>query len=102
MIHLLLAFLPALSQPTYRVDRLEVNHVYSDDATPCFAQLLFIDWMGVQGWCMREKAIIGKGKVYLKDGTVIRFDRFEETHTQYDKELADRERIPVDQRRIRQ
>lgn len=79
---------------------LEVNHVYDDDARFIFTQLIFRDWMGIQAWCMADKGIVANGRVYLKSGMVIHYDRLEVTHSQYDRELADRDRLPVDQRRI--
>lgn len=85
---------------THHCDTLEINHYYDDEARPVFTQLIFRDWQGVQGWCMSDKAIVANGRAYLKCGKVIRYDRLEVTHTQYDRELDDRERIPVEQRRI--
>jgi len=87
----------------YRCDCVEVNHYYSDECRLVFVQLIFWDHAPerVQGWVMRDKAVIGDGRVYLHNGKTVRFERLEVTHTQHDRELENRELYPVDARRIR-
>jgi hypothetical protein len=97
---LLACILPAIPRDVSDCDTLEINHYYDGDARKIFTQLIFRDWQGVQGWCMADKALVSGNKVYTHSGKVVRFVRLEVTHTQHDPELNDRERIPVEQRRI--
>jgi hypothetical protein len=98
---LLACLLPAIPRDVSDCDTVEINHYYDGEARKIFTQLIFRDWQGVQGWIMADKALVSNGKVYLKCGKIVRYDRLEVTHTQHDPELDDRERIPVEQRRIR-
>lgn len=98
------------------VDLVEVNHYHDECGRKVFDQLIFYDWSAqqcrfhVRAW----RLIKSEGQlprrdyqrnvyriVWHDDGVLreVKAKSFRETWTKYDPELADRARLPQDQRR---
>jgi len=121
----LFSVLPAPGTPTARVDYAELNHFYDNEGRLVFDQLIFYDWNGggleVRDWRLVKEewqwpvSDLKHGGYYAHlpdttitasgikstpvNGVVIRFNSFQETWTQYDPELVEREKLPKEQRK---
>jgi hypothetical protein len=99
-----------------RVDLIEVNHVYDAKGEHVFDQTIFYEWSRQQGrYQVRAWRLLkadsqipvrnwsrGDFQAVWKDGSVFRRVRapiVQESWTQYDPELLERENLPRDRRR---
>ncbi len=113
---LLLAILPTDPTIYESAPAIEKNHYYDENARLVFTQLIVYDWPdGGHVWFWRMWSDNeGRPKVHLRrdfeGGWRIRFDdggelreiwtsSFQETWTQHDRELLDREFLPKEKRR---
>jgi hypothetical protein len=98
-----------------RVDKIEVNHYHDDNAQKLFSQLLFYKWNprkgrhDVQAWRLLKKKewtpykdyATGEFKSYIYEGDIPRkviANHYEETWTQYDPELIERNYLRKEKR----
>lgn len=94
----------------------EQNHYYDDNANLVFTQLIVYDWPDgehVWFWSMwndgekrpkvrLQKDFEGGWRIRFDDGQNLReiwTSSYQETHTQHDRELLDREHLPKEKRR---
>lgn len=112
----LLAASDGLSEPvTDSVDLIEVNHFYDDQARLVFDQVIYYDWnyqsnkFDIRAWRLLKQPSqeplknirTGEYEAFFWDGDVFRrvvAKQFQETWTQYDPELREREYLPKDRR----
>lgn len=115
LLLLTLGVLPLEGGPlSDRVDLIEVNHVFSPEGRPTFAQCIFYTWQNeryeVVAWRGLKSADQWPHRNYVRGGfTTIWYDgdvlrrvdayAIRETWTQYDVELAEREILPKHLRR---
>lgn len=116
MLAALLLIVPLNATPRDRCDAVEVNHVYDGDGEPVFTQLIFWDFDSresryhVRAWrlvkcrsCLPERDWQRGGWVCAwQDGDTFREVRAasrQETWTQWDRELLERETMPKQWRR---
>ncbi len=112
MFALLLAFLPHGEVAPRRVDVIEVNHfIDSSTGKETFKQYIFRDYDGTDFAICDWR--LAKGRSLTKCGEVWRAHLMDlgkmqsveaasivETWTDYDPELAERERVPQNKRRL--
>lgn len=90
--------------PAFQVQRAERNHFYDDEGRQIFVQWIVWRWEPVScryvvdGWRLEKGTNAKFGDVAVFPGFLLRADEWTETHTQYDPELYDRERWPIDRR----
>jgi hypothetical protein len=105
-----LAIVPVGEPLTDQVDSLEINHVYDDCGRAVFTQAIARQWNPytardeIRAWWQVTTAA-DEPSAHM----VLRFDhgklrriraaRVYVTHTQYDRELAERETLPMSERR---
>jgi hypothetical protein len=110
MIFLLLfATIPTDIVVSEQVDVAEINHFYDDKGRHVFDQVIFYDWIGfthmVRDWRLikSESQRPVNGKMLFYDQETLRkitASSQRETWTQHDPELAERERLPKERRRL--
>ena len=102
MLAILLLLLP-FSSPTNRVDVIELNHFYDcRTGHEVFSQWLFWDlkdgeWELID-WRLCKGETVCDG-LLLIDGKVVKAGRTFETWTDWDRELAAREKTPQEKRK---
>jgi hypothetical protein len=91
--------------PVYYVERAERNHFYDSEGRQVFVQWLVWKWRpeiqqyAVDGWRLERFPTNNKfGDVAVFPGFLVRAKQWDETWTQFDPELADRERWPEELR----
>lgn len=115
---LAISIVPQSDMPTDRVDVIELNHFYTGEGKLIFSQWIFLDWNDyksrhdVVDWsicrCSAKKA--PGAVVATKEGwrlmcwhngilRCIYASQFREIHTQYDREVDEREKLPKEKRR---
>jgi hypothetical protein len=103
MFAFLLLLLP-LSAPVNHVDVIELNHFYDcQTGQEVFKQWLFWDlkdgeWELVD-WRLCQKSDIVFGNVLTTCGKTIKAELVSETWTDFDRELAAREKTPKERRK---
>lgn len=110
---LLLAFLPSSGTITpQHVDTIELNHfINTENGKEAFSQYLYRDFDGyefvITDWRLAKGQTIDKnGQYYMMtfmDGQrlkCVRSESFVETWTDYDPELAEREKLPKEKRKL--
>ena len=109
IILLLLSILPYETIISEQVDVVEVNHFYDEKGRHVFDQVIFYDWKcnyhELADWRLikneSQRPVNGRMLFYDQDTLrkiTARTQR--ETWTQYDPELAERERLPKERRRL--
>lgn len=104
MFAILLLLLP-LSAPTNRVDVIELNHFYDcQTGQEVFKQWLFWDFRDGEwelvDWRLCQKSDIVFGNVLTTSGKTIKAELVNETWTDFDRELAAREKTPKEKRKL--
>lgn len=116
LVLLLLGIVPREDTLVEQADVTELNHFYDEGGQLVFRQLIFWDWdccddrHHVRAWRMQKEGRpvpwwdwrLGCYRTTWLDGEVMRDVRtrtYEETWTQYDPELIDREWVPRENRR---
>lgn len=94
----------------HHVDVIERNHFHDERGREVFEQWIFREWkdgeLSVVDWRMKKDQQLTKNKdgwlMALSDGDkviLVQADKMTETFTQYDPELAAREKLPKERRR---
>lgn len=106
MLALILLLLPPTQ--THRVDEIEINHVYTATGERTFTQAILWDWRGetreVVAWRMLRgkhdgpEPVRGHWRIPWGDGWVTA-RVLTRSWTQYDVEIAERQVVPVCERR---
>lgn len=105
---LLLAFLP-LAEPVEHVDRIEINRVYNDEGDLWLSQVIFWRWEPViadwacEGWRRTDQGNLRKvpgGWRWEQGSLLVEAPEACHTHTQYDREAANRDYWPLERRRL--
>jgi hypothetical protein len=108
LAYLLLALQPVETEPVRdRVDVIERNNFYDENGRLVFAQWVFRDWDSIVAWrLVKPDHRLSRGprgwRLDWTDGERLRSVdaiSFVESWTQEDVELAERERLPVCERR---
>jgi hypothetical protein len=115
LVLLLLSVLPREDAVRESVDLIEHNHVYNDNGDLHLEQMVYYEWKGgryeVLSWRLRKSPLMvpyrdhtngGYTAVWVDDQSVTRVVRalaFRESHTMYDPELLERNRLPREFRR---
>lgn len=105
-----LAIVPVGEPLTDQVESLEINHVYDDCGRAVFTQAIARQWNPYTArdeirawWMVKEQSDLPSSNEVLRfDGGAMRrvkAGRVFETWTQHDREIFDRQRLPVEQRR---
>ena len=104
---LMLAILPLDLPIRSRVDAIELNHYHDDKGDLVFSQAIV--WRFNRATCRHEVQSWWLVKDGSASGDMLRFDgsvmrrvttgRFFESWTQFDRELDDRQQVPVEERR---
>ena len=116
---LIASMIPAENVTCDSVDVIELNHFYDEEGRHVFDQYIYWDWC-VDKWCggqhhvvdwrlatkrtdMLPRRAVGGGFVQTwHDSGVLREVRslsFSQTWSDYDRELVERDRLPVAERR---
>lgn len=103
---LLLALFIGLYTPVHHVDTIERNHFYDERGKEVFEQWIFRDDGDIVDWRMKNTQRLTKSKdgwlMALSEGDkviLVQAEKMTETHTQYDPELAERQKLPKEKRR---
>ena len=102
---------------TDRVDLIEINHYYDDAGQPVLQQLIFYDWCAsARRFQIRDFRLIESPQQLphrvpgTDDYVVVWLDKHDgvrrvlaqsitKTYTRFDPEMAEREHVPMEQRR---
>lgn len=111
----LLGVVPYCEFTHNEVDKIEINHVYNEEAKPVIDQVIYWRWndidnrYDVQDWELtKDSGQVSYNKdhyeiLYYHPNSSIGFRKvtsqvFEESWTQYDKEIFERNILPEDKR----